>query len=57
MAAKATESRRIVPLPLFWLPSISNKQANLSDDKFQISFYGRMVRLIREKHFDVIENT
>ena len=27
-AAKATARRRIVPLPLFWLPSISNKFAS-----------------------------
>ena len=29
-AARATARRRIVPLPLFWLPSISN---NLSSPK------------------------
>jgi len=29
MAAKATDSLRIVPLPLFWLPSISIKPGGL----------------------------
>jgi hypothetical protein len=30
MAAKATASLRIVPLPLFWLPSISIKYGETS---------------------------
>jgi hypothetical protein len=30
MAAKATDSRNNVPLPLFWLPSISNSRRSLS---------------------------
>ncbi len=45
VAARATERRRIVPLPLFWLPSTSsNKRSPLGNidgvlvySKFQIS--------------------
>ena len=38
MAAKATERRRIVPLPLFWLPSISNinSLSNGDEDEFWV---------------------
>ena len=56
MAANATAKRRMVPLPLFWLPSISNKQVVSAMVKFQIPFNDRLVSLIREKHFALIEN-
>ncbi len=40
-AARATASRRIVPLPLFWLPSISNN-LHLSSDVVEFGFKLRL---------------
>jgi len=55
MAAKATESRRIVPLPLFLLPSISNKTRFTAPRQLEFYCVNLELQIINKRPLSILE--